>query len=367
MFRGRGWWLPLVLAAAAGCARNPATGERQLMLVDERGEIAMGHDADLQVTARLGTVGDPRLQAYVTRIGRRLAARSERPELPWSFRVVDDASVNAFALPGGFLYVTRGLLAHLDSEAELAAVLGHEIGHVTARHSTSRTSQARMAAAGLGLGSLFEPRLMRHVDLVAAAVGLGMLKLGRDDEREADRLGLRYLERAGYSTHAVLRVLTMLGRVEARRPAAGCEWLSSHPSASDRVQRVRPLVRADGREERLAFLREIDGLRFGDDPSPLLRDRRLPVAPLGYDCFGDPCSWAAAAPAGRHETCALALSRPPGLLQVLDPGPLRLEEVSSLFPSIVSDRTVALLNGLDPDEHDPVVPQPMKRVVPAGE
>lgn len=357
-------WPALAVAATlAGCARNPATGGRQLMLVDERREIAMGREADRQVTARLGIVDDPRLQACVTRVGRRLVAYCERPELPWRFRIVDDGSINAFALPGGFLYVTRGLLAHLDSEAELAAVLGHEIGHVTGRHSTSRTSQAQLAAAGIGLGALFEPRLVRHLDLASAGIGLVMLELGRCDEREADRLGLRYVERAGYSTQAVLRVLTMLGRVETRQEANGPQWRSSHPLARDRVSRMRALAGAGGREDRLAYLRAIDGLPFGDAPRSRPR-RHLPLLPIASSCFGPSVS--AAAAAGSRDSAA-ASSRVPGLLQVLDAGPLRLDEVSSLYPSVVSSGTVALLNGLDPETGDAVVPQPMKRVVPARE
>ena len=130
----------------AACAVNPATGRREISLVSESREIQMGRDADPEITASLGMVDDPELQAYVTRLGDMLAATSERPALPWSFKVVDDPLVNAFALPGGFIYVTRGILAHFDSEAELVGVLGHEIGHVTAQHSEKRI-RATLATA----------------------------------------------------------------------------------------------------------------------------------------------------------------------------------------------------------------------------
>jgi predicted Zn-dependent protease len=126
--------LMLSAALAAGCATNPVTGKSQLSLISESQEIQMGREAAQQTLQQIGEVKDPGLQAYVSRIGKEIAARTERPQLPWEFHVVDDASVNAFALPGGFIFVTRGLMTYMNNEAELATVLGHEIGHVTNRH-----------------------------------------------------------------------------------------------------------------------------------------------------------------------------------------------------------------------------------------
>src|SRR3990172_7592877 len=121
--------LPAVLVAATGCAVNPATGQRELMLVSEGQEIGMGQNADPDIVGAYGLYPDSALQVYVRGLGERLAAQSERPNLPWTFRVLDDPVVNAFALPGGFNYVTRGILAHFNSEAELIGVMGHELGH----------------------------------------------------------------------------------------------------------------------------------------------------------------------------------------------------------------------------------------------
>jgi len=452
----------VLLAWLAGCARNPATGARQLMLVDERGEIAMGRDADLQVTTRLGLVDDPRLQAYVAGVGLRLASTTERPGLPWSFRVVDDAAVNAFALPGGFVYVTRGLLAHLNSEAELAAVLGHEMGHVTARHSVSRASEAELAALGLAVGAFADPRVARNLALAEAGLGLLMLKGGRDDELQADTLGLRYLGRAGYETEAVVRVLRMLGRVEQGQPqAAMARWLSTHPSSSERVRRVTGLLLPAGHDGHRDYLRAIDGLVFGEDPGRGFIDGDSFVQPLTDTRLELPRGWSAsrtqealtavsptgdatlaltlapgtsarlaayaftpasgkAAPPRHHGVCwtreftraagdeffhglvcfaeqgrrvlrligfaradrfearrgelmaAFASLGPAGLahttalprrIQVLDAGPLRLDELSRAYPSAVGSRTIALLNGLDPADGRAVVPEPMKRIV----
>ena len=136
---------PAVLAAVIACATNPATGKKQLMLVSEAQEIAMGKAADQEAVAAYALYPDAQVQAYVERLGKGLAAKSERPDLPWSFKVVDDPAVNAFALPGGYIYVTRGIMTHLRSEAELVAVLGHEIGHVTGRHSASQMSKQQLA------------------------------------------------------------------------------------------------------------------------------------------------------------------------------------------------------------------------------
>jgi predicted Zn-dependent protease len=150
----------IALAGLAGaCATNPVTGKQQLALVSEQQEIQLGRETDQQVVQQLGLYPDEDLQRYVDAVGQQLAADSERPELPWTFRVVDDASVNAFALPGGFIYLTRGIMTHFNNEAEMAAVLGHEIGHVTARHSVQQISRQQLASLGLGLGMILAPEL----------------------------------------------------------------------------------------------------------------------------------------------------------------------------------------------------------------
>jgi predicted Zn-dependent protease len=272
----------LALIAGAACATNPATGKRQLSLVGERQEIEMGRDAAEEVRAGIGVYSDARLQSYVSDLGHRLAAVSERPQLEWSFQVVDDAAVNAFALPGGFIYVTRGLLAHINSEAELAGVMGHEIGHVTARHSVNQISKSQIATLGLGLGMILKPELQQYGQIGQAGLGLLMLKYGRDDENQADELGLRYMTRAGYDPRAMTDVMTMLGRVsEAENAGRVPNWLSTHPSPSDRAERVATEIRKDGLRtggtiQSEGYLRRIDGLVFGPDPREgFFRDNRF--------------------------------------------------------------------------------------------
>ena len=145
--------LACALLPTTGCAVNPVTGQRQFMLMSEAEEIEMGRDADVEITASLGLYESTDLQNSVSEIGNDLASRSERAALPWSFKLVDDPMVNAFALPGGFIFITRGIMAALNSEAELAGVIGHEIGHVTARHSASQMSRQQLQQIGL-IGAL---------------------------------------------------------------------------------------------------------------------------------------------------------------------------------------------------------------------
>jgi predicted Zn-dependent protease len=208
----------------------------------------------------------------VAGIGARLAAQSERPDLPWSFKVVDDPTVNAFALPGGFIYITRGILTHLTDEAELASVLGHEIGHVTGRHSVERISKAQLAGIGLGIGAVLSPELRDFGDLAQMGLGLLFLKYSRDDERQADELGLRYLLRGRYDPRRMAEVFALLGRVgEAGGGGRIPNWLATHPAPEDRYQRIAGEVAGLGdlgeaRVGRDAYLARIDGMVFGDDP-----------------------------------------------------------------------------------------------------
>ena len=257
----------------AACAVNPATGSRQLMLISESQEIAMGRDYDREVAASIGVYADSGLQRYIQQFGGRLAATSERPNLPWSFRVVDDPVVNAFALPGGYIYVTRGILAHLNSEAELAGVVGHEIGHVTARHSVSQMSKQQLAQLGLAIGTIASPQFERYAGLAGAGLGVLFLKFSRDAESQADDLGLRYLRRANFDPREMPHVFAMLTRVsQAQGGGRVPEWLATHPDPENRRGRIEQEVAAlpqsfpGAAVNRDAYLRRLDGLVFGNNP-----------------------------------------------------------------------------------------------------
>ncbi len=255
-----------------GCPVNPATGERQLILISEAGEVRLGRRVAGQVEASIGLVNDPQLQEYVSDIGHRLAAVTERPNLPWSFKVVEDPVVNAFALPGGFIYVTRGILAHFNSEAELAGVLGHEIGHVTGRHSAEQLSRAQATQLGLGVGSIFAPEIIAYGDFIGLGLNLAFLKFSRDDERQADDLGVRYMTREHYDARELTGVFTTLERVgEAAGGSSLPSWLSTHPDPGERRQRIGRAIAAAGAPPggtvaREAYLEQIDGLVYGENP-----------------------------------------------------------------------------------------------------
>ncbi|MBK7092077.1 MAG: M48 family metalloprotease [bacterium] len=264
-----------LLASAAvminGCATNAATGKRQFNLISESQEIAIGRDADKQISAQMGLYPNDALQKYVSDLGLKMAAQGERPNLPWSFKVVDDPAVNAFALPGGFIYVTRGILAHLNSEAELAGVVGHEIGHVTGKHSVTQMSTAQITQLGLGVSTLLEPRLQRYADAPGRA-GTAFLKFGRDDETEADALGLRYMRRINKDPRELVGVMEMLdGVTQAAGGSDVPEWLSTHPNPGNRAQNILgqldTMSIASGSEvNREKYLEVIDGIVFGDNP-----------------------------------------------------------------------------------------------------
>lgn len=255
----------------AACAVNPATGRRELMLVSESQEIAMGRESDPQVVASYGLVDDPELQEYVSEIGQRLAADSERPDLPWTFRVVDDPIVNAFALPGGFIYVTRGILAHFDSEAELAGVLGHEIGHVTARHSASQMSRQQLQQLGVGVGMVFSETFRDYGQLAMAGMQIMNLSYSRDDESESDRLGLRYMTREGYDPEEMIGVFQMLGTVSGGAEGRLPEWQMTHPYPENREVQIREAMAEQGLTQggavdRDEYLDMIDGIVVGTNP-----------------------------------------------------------------------------------------------------
>ena len=263
-----------IAAVAVACATNPATGQREFSLMSEAQEVALGKQSDPQIRREMGVVDDSALQQYVDGIGHRLAASTERPDLPWSFAVVDAPAVNAFAVPGGFVYLTRGILAHLNSEAELAGVLGHEIAHVTARHSAAQYSKQTAGSLGLLLGQIFVPELRPFGQVAEAGLGVAFLKFGRDDELQADDLGAGYATAQGWDPRGVASMLETLGRLDDGPDRKGVpNWLSTHPMPADRVARLDARVsslRAQATRElavnRAAYLQRVDGLMFGENP-----------------------------------------------------------------------------------------------------
>jgi len=266
-------WTFLALTLAA-CATNPVTGKRELSLVSEQQEIQMGQQGAQQVAQEIGLINDQALQNYLQNIGAALAAKSERPNLPWTFRAVDDPSPNAFALPGGYIFVTRGLLDLMNNEAELASVVGHEIGHVTARHSVQQMSQQQLAGLALGIGSILSPTVAQLGGVAQQGLGLLFLKYGRDDERQADDLGFRYALTQGYDVRYmddVFRSLQRLGEASKQSPLP--TWLATHPGEAERIQTIdaklaqlQPNQLANAKVNAGEYLQRINGLVYGANP-----------------------------------------------------------------------------------------------------
>ncbi len=266
--------IPLLVLITGSCAVNPVTGKRELSFISEAQEIQMGRELLAQSRQQSGFYPDTALTRYVAAIGLRMAEQSERPELPWEFHLLDDAVVNAYAAPGGFIFLTRGILSYMNSEAELAGVLGHEIGHVTARHTANQLSKQQLLGAGLLIGAIAAPDLAQGV-AGQAAMGftqLLLLKYGRDDESQSDALGHKYSLRAGYDVREMANTFLTLQRMSAASGQSGPPaLLSSHPDPGDRAEKTRMWADTvssfanlvSGRDR---FLRMLDGLVFAEDP-----------------------------------------------------------------------------------------------------
>lgn len=244
MKTGMGAWLIAALLLGAACASNPVTGETQLAMMSTQEEIALGRSAYPAAIDQYGGAlpADSAMQAYVSRVGRRMADSSHRPELPWEFTVVDSEQVNAFALPGGKVVITRGLLARLPDEDSLAFVLGHEIGHVTARHYVSRHAQSSLINVGVaGVGvALGGSGLGGVAQRTAGAAGnLVLLSYSRDQERQSDDLGSFYMIAAGYNPKAQLEVVDLFLKLREKEPGFVGSLLSTHPMNRERLEEAR--------------------------------------------------------------------------------------------------------------------------------
>lgn len=288
----------IALLLAAACAVNPVTGRRELALLSEAQEVALGRDSDPQIVAEFGLYDDPELQAYVDAVGQKMAKLSHRPDLPFTFRVLDSPVINAFALPGGFIYVTRGILAHMNNEAELAVVLGHEIGHVTARHGVQQYSRAQLATVGLGVGAILSEDFARFGGLAQSAAGLLFMKFGRDDERQSDELGVEYALRAGYDAEIGVHFFEVLDRQTQESGQSIPNWMSTHPAPEARVAKTRELARAgkvqhpqSTRSGEIEHKKQVDEIVFGDDPRQGFQDGDVFKHPALQFQLQFPASW----------------------------------------------------------------------------
>ncbi len=332
------------------CAQNPVSGGKDFVLMSEQQEIQMGAQGHKEVLQEYGVVENAQLQSYVSRVGKELAAKSHRTNLNWHFTVVDSPDVNAFALPGGYIYVTRGIMAYLNSEAELAGVLGHEIGHVTARHGVRQQSAATAAGLGAILGSILVPGMNNQ----ASATLLQQLSqsivagYGREHELESDRLGAEYLAKTGYNPQAMVEVIGVLknqelydielAKKEGREPRRYHGLFDTHPSNDARLKQVvgeaNKYKVANPREGREAFIQAMNGVYFGDSPEQgVIRNNALLHEKLGI-AVQFPPGWRVQNQPDR----VVAINPQSTALVELKPGPKNAQPMDTLQKALKLDQ-----------------------------
>lgn len=320
MRHARPAWLLIALTLAA-CSTNPATGKREFNIVSESQEIAMGKDSHPEVIKQFGIYGEkPELTQLVETTGQRLAATSARPNLPWHFTILDTPMVNAMALPGGYIYITRGMLERINSEDELAGVLGHEIAHVTARHAAQQISRAQVAQIGMVVGSVVAgPEVAQQYGQLAE-LGLGLLfqRYSRGQESQADLIGTEYTASAHFNPIGAERMLMTLQRLD-KDPTGGIDrYFMSHPDPAKRVKDVHkkvaeiaaanPVATAS-EPQRAPFVRLLDGVMTGNSTEKVvvrgdtIYDRAhgmIIQAPAGWRPDSSPGMLFGMAPRGRN-------------------------------------------------------------------
>lgn len=264
----------LLIFLSACLMKDPVTGRTSFNLMSEGQEVALGRSSHDSVIQEYGLYGEDRWQSYVNDIGQEIAGISHRSHLEFHFHVVDSPVVNAFALPGGWIYFTRGILANFNSEDELAGVMGHEIGHVVARHGAEQYSKAQLAGIGLELGSAFSKNFRKYRMLAEIGTSLLFLKFSRSQESESDKLGVAYTTQLGYDSHKMADFFRTIHRISAGSGQSMPNFLSTHPNPLNRERRVHELTdqfRAERgyqarKTDREAFLRKLEGLVYGEDP-----------------------------------------------------------------------------------------------------
>ena len=306
----------LLLTSCGTQVVNPVSGQTERSAMSEEAELAEGAKGHQEVLKEYGVVKNAALQEYVNTLGQKLAAQSHRTQLTWHFTVLDSPEINAFALPGGYVYVTRGIMAYLESEADLAGVIGHEIGHVTARHGAQRATSQQNAGLGVLaaniLGAVLESQgysgAGQLAGQVSQTVAAGYIaSYGREQELQADGLGAEYLYRTRYDPHNMVDVIKVLknqelfaaeqAKAEGRPAPAKGDWLASHPSNDQRLDAITRLAEQyqgkdryndEGRER---YLTALQNLPFGDSPEQgLVRGRNFYHEALGV-ALTAPAGW----------------------------------------------------------------------------
>jgi predicted Zn-dependent protease len=282
------------------CAINPVTGKRDFMLLSESQEIAMGKKSDPEIIRYFGLYDNKDLQRFINEKSQQMVAISHRKNLKYEFKIVDSPVVNAFAVPGGYVYFTRGIMAHFNNEAEFAGVLGHEIGHITARHSAKQYSNAMLAQAGLVAGVLISPDVAQFANEIQQGVALLFLKFGRDAETQSDKLGAEYSTKINYDAQEMAHFFETLQRLEKKSGADQVpDFLSTHPNPADRENKVEKEAAKWKKKTHAtnlkvngdSYLKMIDGIVYGDDPRQGFTEDNVFYHPVLKFQFPYPDSW----------------------------------------------------------------------------
>lgn len=265
----------VLLLLVPSCAINPVTGKRQLMLMSEAQEAALGAQYDPSVVSTFGVYDNPELLKFITEKGNEIRKICHRPNLEFHFKILDSPVVNAFAVPGGYVYITRGILAQFNNEAELVGVLGHEMGHVTARHSASQQSKQQLGQLLLVGGMIASEKFREFGEYAMQGMQLLFLKFSRDNESQADELGVEYSSKVGYDAHKMADFFNVLKKMQLQSENEGVPtFMSTHPDPGNRYIQVNKeatiwqdsLRRSSWEVEANSYLRMIDGLVYGEDP-----------------------------------------------------------------------------------------------------
>ncbi|PWJ60076.1 putative Zn-dependent protease [Dyadobacter jejuensis] len=257
----------------SGCSKNPVTGKKELIFMSQEKELAIGAESHPSVVATMGIYDDKNLQAFINEKGKAMGSISHRPDIPYQFFIVDSPVVNAFAVPGGYVYFTRGIMAHFNNEAEFAGVLGHEIGHITARHSARQQTTQILGQVGLMAGMVLSPQIRGMADQAQQVVGTLLLSYSREHETESDGIGVQYSSKIGYDAHEMAHFFGTLKKLSDKSGQSIPTFQSTHPDPGDRMTKVDGLATAYQKEHpanyevnRNQYLQRIEGIVYGNDP-----------------------------------------------------------------------------------------------------
>ena len=293
-------FLLAAIIIAVACAINPVTGKRQIMLMSEAQELALGAQYDPQVVATFGEYKNDMILSFLKERTTEMGKISHRPNLVYHIKILDSPVVNAFAVPGGYIYLTRGILAQLNNEAELIGVLGHEMGHITARHSASQQTKQQLGQMVLMGTMIVSEKLAQYASYAMQGMGLLFLKFSRDNEREADQLGVEYSSRIGYDAHKMADFFHVLEKMSMAESVGGVPtFLSTHPDPGDRYNSVNNQATAWQDSLNLPswkvnsddYLQMIDGIVYGEDPRQGYTEDNVFYHPALKFKFSYPAGW----------------------------------------------------------------------------